>query len=111
MMNLQGKNYLNFMSFYFGLENKSDVGGSKLTSQRSSTLFLDRAPDELLYHSRIEMMENAKKALKDIKYDNKNNVNKGQSMFDDMEAFEGWNYIADKIFELPRNAKFVKVLE
>lgn len=32
-------------------------------------------------------------------------------MFDDMETFEGWNYIADKIFELPRNQKFVKVLE
>ena len=97
--------------FFYYLENKSELAGSKLTSQRSSTLYLDRAPDDQLYHSKVEMVENAKKALKDIKYDNKNNPNKGQSMFDDMEAFEGWNYIADKIFELPRNKEFTKVLE
>ena len=54
------------------------------------------------------MVEKAKVALKEIKYDQKIF---GSTLFDKLQEFDGWNFISEKIFELPRNEKFIKVLE
>lgn len=55
------------------------------------------------------MVEKARVALRNIKYDQK--TNPGSTLFDKLQEFDGWNFISEKIFELPRNEKFIKVLE
>ena len=51
-------------------------------------------------------MRLAREAIKSIKYDN---TNIGTTLFDENEL-DGWSFLSERIFELPRNAKFVKVL-
>lgn len=58
------------------------------------------------FHDKKVLLRLAKEAMKRIKYDN---TNIGTTMFDENEL-DGWNFLSERIFELPRNAKFVKVL-
>ena len=53
------------------------------------------------------MAEKARFALKGIKYEK---VNPGSTLFDKLQEFDGWNFISEKIFELPRNDKYKEVL-
>ena len=61
------------------------------------------------YHDSKEMIKNAMQVLKEMKYQK---LSKGErSIFDEDLEFDGWHYIAERIFELPRSDRFVKVLE
>jgi len=46
------------------------------------------------------MMALMKYSMSTIKYDKKVT---GNTMFNDIKEFQGWNFITNKIFELPRN--------
>ena len=59
------------------------------------------------FHDKDAILKKAKLALKNIIYDNKKI---GASVFDVDKEMQGWNFISEKIFELPRNDQFVKVL-
>ena len=52
------------------------------------------------------MRDAGKAALNDTKYIKRYQM----GMFDDMDQEEGWGYLMNKIFEIPRNEKFVQML-
>lgn len=81
------------------------VRTSSMMNNEPEPLYQKRAPQ---YHDSEKMVEKAKVALKEIKYDQKIF---GSTLFDKLQEFDGWNFISEKIFELPRNEKFIKVLE
>ena len=54
------------------------------------------------------MVKYAMHALKAIKYDKKIT---GIAMFEEDEGtFEGWSFLMQKMFQLPRNERFLRVL-
>mmetsp|Transcript_39590 Transcript_39590/g.60553 ORF Transcript_39590/g.60553 Transcript_39590/m.60553 type:complete len:91 (-) Transcript_39590:2124-2396(-) len=60
------------------------------------------------HHNKEDMVRFAMKALRAIKYDKKIT---GITMFEDIDdTFSGWNFIMRKIFQLPRNERFLRVL-
>lgn len=49
----------------------------------------------------------AKDTLRNIQYKQKY---KGRTYFNDNLDFEGWNFIYDKLFELPRNDELISII-
>jgi hypothetical protein len=55
------------------------------------------------------MIRNAIEALREMKYKKLSRCE--PSIFDEDMEFDGWHYIAERMFELPRSERFTKVLE
>ena len=75
---------------------------------RKDPIQLERNDPRERNHNVQEMVEKTMSILRNIQHEK---GAAGGSIFDEMEADEGWQYIHQQIFQLPRSERFLILLE
>mgnify|MGYP007125148625 CR=1 FL=1 len=75
---------------------------------RKDPIQLERNDPRERNHNVQEMVEKAMGILRNIQHEKHAGLG---SIFDEMEADEGWQYIHQQIFQLPRSERFLNLLE
>ena len=92
------------------IEEKLDIMKEKpigIPLKRNHTIQFKKTPAHVKMHNLREMRDFGLGSLRQTNYTSLVN---GPTLFDDIKEFHGWEFLAGKIFQLPRNEKYQYVL-